>query len=761
MFQIILLFPLLFPVFFSQELREQDALCGPGDSCYALFFQRRGFLESWRACRERGGNLATVKHSQEAALVEQLFTTAAGSRGNGETLQLRLWIGLQRQPRQCAPQKPLRGFTWTTGDQDTSYTNWFHQPAPAGPPGSCSAPRCVAIGLGYGKPEDDFKWLEGSCTLPVDGFVCKFRYQGMCPALEEGSVSYSAPFGYQGAWLDRLPFGSVATVACEGQQQDVSVLCMLKEDGTVGWSKDEPLCQTPEARQCRGCQQLCRGGSCACQEGYRLQPDGRSCELEDETSFEEEDPGRGCPCQYECVNHGGAGKGYQCICPEGYQLAADGHSCEDVDECDEEEEGPCEHSCQNAPGSYVCSCDLGFTLSEEEHGRCTDVDECRIARVCQQMCVNYVGGFECFCSEGYELDGDRVSCRPAGRIEAGYESSPPMATSEEGSEEGGGEWYPGEDDGKGGYEPEWELAGTTTGRRREGWESSDPVGEEWGWGDQVEVWEDGTTAEAEIGIVPTTAPLGIGWKEEEATIDPTMDESAERTHSPLGWVEDKTLESPTYAVPALKTTLLVELEDRTTVLQTTSTGSSLMLTTMAPTVSMTKILSGKTKVVMGSVVKKGSGAPSTVTAGTPKASWEMPKVSTLASNKRELDITAPTTVVLKHEVDKGLTTVPSPRPPLSEAKPELGSPRLPSPSPHPAQESRGKRDNRWLVVALLVPLCIFLVVMLALGIVYCTRCGGDATPRSVTDCYHWVTGGVAGKGLAPSGVEAPSCRAGV
>ncbi|KAM4617299.1 endosialin [Discoglossus pictus] len=749
------MFPLLFLLLAltsARELGEQDALCGSSDACYAIFYQRRGFLESWRACRERGGNLATVKNAQEAALVEQLVTSSAGFRGDGDLLQLRLWIGLQRQPRQCAPQKPLRGFTWTTGDQDTAYTNWAHQAAPPGPPAACSAPRCVAIGLGYGKPEDDFKWLEGSCTLPVDGFVCKFRYQGMCPALVEGTVLYSAPFGYQGTWLDRLPFGSVATVACEGQQQDVSVLCMLKEDGTVGWSKDEPLCQTQDALQCMGCEQLCeKGGVCACEEGYRLQSDGRSCEPEDEMSFEEHNPAQGCPCQYQCVGDSGMGKGYQCICPEGYQLAADGHSCEDIDECEEGEEGPCEHSCQNAPGSYVCSCDLGFIVSEDEPGRCLDVDECRIARVCQQMCVNYEGGFECFCSEGYELDGDRVSCKSTGHREVKYESRPPVSTSEEGSEEMMEELYSEHDDGGEGFEPEWGLTGVTTGGREERWDSSQVDGGEWQWAKHLDSWEEETTVGSMINQAPTQVPLVVVWEEDETTIDPLVDESAGVPHFSVGQEEDSEPDFSTTVVSTPKTTRLVSWEeDRTTNSPIISTKPSSASTFVAGRPTATKIPVVKTTAVTWPEPRKSTLAHTTA------KSAEMPKISTLASKRQP-----PTTVVSKEQVDEALPATPSPRLPIPPNSPKAMSPVFPSASPLSPQESRGKRDNRWLVVALLVPLCIFLVIMLALGIVYCTRCGGDTKPRSVTDCYHWVTGGGAGKAPGPSGVEAPSCRTGV
>ncbi|GCC46769.1 hypothetical protein chiPu_0030844, partial [Chiloscyllium punctatum] len=53
------------------------------------------------------------------------------------------------------------------------------------------------------------------------------------------------------------------------------------------------------------------------------------------------------------------------------------------------------------------------------------------------------------------------------------------------------------------------------------------------------------------------------------------------------------------------------------------------------------------------------------------------------------------------------------------------------------RDFRQHRDDRWLLVSLLVPICVFLVVMLALGIVYCTRCT-CGKGQNVTDCYRWT-----------------------
>ena len=48
--------------------------------------------------------------------------------------------------------------------------------------------------------------------------------------------------------------------------------------------------------------------------------------------------------------------------------------------------------------------------------------------------------------------------------------------------------------------------------------------------------------------------------------------------------------------------------------------------------------------------------------------------------------------------------------------------------------------STWLLVGLLVPICIFVVVMVALGVVYCTRCAVQPRGKSSTDCYHWISG---------------------
>ena len=429
----------------SQDLQERDALCNE-NGCFVLYFQRKTFLDSWRSCKDKGGNLATVKRQEEADTIAALFS---GVELRGSRTAVRVWIGLQRQPRQCTASRPLRGFSWTTGDQDTQYTNWLKDDSP----GACSAPRCVVMSYGTTEQRDNFKWLDGSCSVPVDGYLCRYTYTGMCPALWSegaGNALYTTPFNLLSTLLTHLPFGSVATVPCPpGAKDEQSVLCMLRADGTVGWSKDAPLCTDDapvEEDWCRqdngGCEHFCRVAGthyyCECFEGFQVSPDGQSCTPND--------PCKGAPCEFECLP---ISDGYRCACPEGYMLAPDESACLDVDEClqspceqlcvnapgtfkcrcregyrpddkgecedvDECTRNPCEHACENTPGSHACHCHYGYSPLPGDPSHCQDVDECQIPGMCQQMCVNYEGGFECYCEVGYELLPDHFACRKIG-----------------------------------------------------------------------------------------------------------------------------------------------------------------------------------------------------------------------------------------------------------------------------------------------------------------------------------------------------------
>ncbi|XP_019628231.1 PREDICTED: fibropellin-1-like [Branchiostoma belcheri] len=115
-------------------------------------------------------------------------------------------------------------------------------------------------------------------------------------------------------------------------------------------------------------------------------------------------------CDQQCWNIGGS---FYCACDPGYTLTPDNRTCIDMDECSLPElfgiNGGCDHDCHNTPGSFFCTCDDGYQKSVTG-GRCIDMDECITNNTCSQLCLNHAGGYSCECEAGYQLQGDGESC---------------------------------------------------------------------------------------------------------------------------------------------------------------------------------------------------------------------------------------------------------------------------------------------------------------------------------------------------------------
>ncbi|CAG11741.1 unnamed protein product, partial [Tetraodon nigroviridis] len=396
---------------------EKNAICHQ-DSCYAVFLQKRTFREAGRSCRELYGTLATMHTGEAAGVVHQLLSRMEVQSGR---LRLRLWIGLHRPPRQCSTSRPLRGFVWVTGDQDGQFTNWLREDTP----GTCAAPRCVAMTVHTSESGrevgDNFRWLDGSCALPLDGYVCQYNYKGMCPPLEDeggGAVVYTTPFRLVSSLLTHVPYGSVATVFCPADQSDPdapaqhTVLCTERDDKAVGWQRETPLC-TPGATVenqdwCsgdHGCEQFCQNTDtdyyCYCSEGFVIDEDGYGCKPDplSQTSAPDLPSDSAGPtdqphikqvcvdmgCEYDCVE---TPRAVRCTCPPGYQMGPDGRRCSDVDECRQQ---PCPQLCVNIPGTFHCTCHAGYQPDDE--GECVDIDECLDEGSCPGTCENTVGSF--------------------------------------------------------------------------------------------------------------------------------------------------------------------------------------------------------------------------------------------------------------------------------------------------------------------------------------------------------------------------------
>lgn len=375
---------------------------------------------------------------------------------------------------------PLPGLYFPTGDQDGQFTNWLREDTP----GTCAAPRCVAMMVHTSESGrqsgDNFRWLDGSCALPLDGYVCQYNYKGMCPPLEDeggGAAVYTTSFHLASSLLTHVPYGSVATAFCPADQSDPdapaqqTVLCTERDDETVGWSRDPPLCTSGAVVKNQdwcsgdhGCEHFCQNSDgtyfCYCAEGYVIDEDGYNCnpdplsqtnapDLPSDSAGPTDQPHMkqvcvDMGCEYDCVE---TPRAVRCTCPPGYQMGPDGRRCSDVDECrqqpcpqlcinipgtfhctchpgyhpDDEgecvdidecqDEGSCGGVCENTVGSFRCVCDPGYELGGG--GECVDVDECVGESPCQQQCLNFMGGYQCFCDKDYDLQSDGLTCQPS------------------------------------------------------------------------------------------------------------------------------------------------------------------------------------------------------------------------------------------------------------------------------------------------------------------------------------------------------------
>ncbi|KAK7492745.1 hypothetical protein BaRGS_00016050, partial [Batillaria attramentaria] len=176
------------------------------------------------------------------------------------------------------------------------------------------------------------------------------------------------------------------------------------------------------ATQLSQCEQLCvnypGSANCECRSGFLLNDDRKTCAKERDPCAVLSDSKN---CSYGCeISQSGVAT---CYCPSGYELAVDEVTCVDINECTNNATNQCSQQCDNAPGSYICSCSIGYRLDNSQRN-CTGCDayhwgeDCANDCNCSPLGTDYCDSVtSCVCKEGWlgttcELDRDECSSNP-------------------------------------------------------------------------------------------------------------------------------------------------------------------------------------------------------------------------------------------------------------------------------------------------------------------------------------------------------------
>ncbi|XP_060763391.1 thrombomodulin [Neoarius graeffei] len=336
--------------------------------CVTVHTEAVDFNSAQKSCDDKGGHLVTVRTMAVNSVISDLLT---GYTGN-------FWMGLRYMKDFCAEStQDLKGYTWITGDEATSFTNWKNQER------ICSQ-RCVSLS------KDDPKWTERYCNHTIEGYLCEYNNIQKCRQLLS-QVLYETPFGFAREDLQEVPHGSNAT----NKHLGTKYICF---EGT--WMKAPWNCEVYKGGCEHGCRKWNETFICTCPPGYKLESNEVRC------SKVQNDPSKlfsrclQANCSQECVVKG---KNYVCQCRNGYELGEDGKTCKDIDKCSNKILCPDENSyCINTTGGFECLCKNGFT---KENDTCKDDNECSSAP-CEHTCNNTIGSYHCECFKGYKVSSE-------------------------------------------------------------------------------------------------------------------------------------------------------------------------------------------------------------------------------------------------------------------------------------------------------------------------------------------------------------------
>ncbi|XP_014419580.2 C-type lectin domain family 14 member A [Camelus ferus] len=257
--------------------------CSASGACYSLHHATFKRQEAEEACNLRGGALSTVRGGAELRAVLALLR--AGPRPEEGSKDLLFWVALERRRSHCTLEnEPLRGFSWLSpdvGESESDTLQWVEEPQR-----SCTARSCAGLQATGGI--EPAGWKEMRCQRRADGYLCKYQFEGLCPAPHPGAasnLSYRAPFQLYSAALDFSPPGTKVSALCPGQLS-ITATCTADEVG-ARWDRipsGAVLCPCPgrylRAGRCAelpDCLDDLGGFACECAVGFVLGKDGRSC----------------------------------------------------------------------------------------------------------------------------------------------------------------------------------------------------------------------------------------------------------------------------------------------------------------------------------------------------------------------------------------------------------------------------------------------------------------------------------------------------
>ncbi|XP_078418904.1 complement component C1q receptor-like [Cetorhinus maximus] len=246
--------------------------CNAG-MCYSLHWDEGSFSRAKKLCEDKKGVLTSMESKDEAENIRQLL--AKNMKGTPQLYHL--WIGLHRKVKQCyIREKELRGFSWVSGNDHSTYSSWVQEPLQ-----TCTHERCVQLRVNFTN-QIRFKWTTSPCVKENDGFICKYE---MCDTLttNTGEVAYQKAHVGESPSFPGVPPGSVAIISCTNGKS-IALRCEL-QNGRIKWSSSknlETLCsscwnKTNDGPCQNGCFKVAEDYFCYCDKGYLVDHQQSKC----------------------------------------------------------------------------------------------------------------------------------------------------------------------------------------------------------------------------------------------------------------------------------------------------------------------------------------------------------------------------------------------------------------------------------------------------------------------------------------------------